>query len=281
MIHGYTTRFFVAGLYRQRFPTAPALSDTNISATSRTGTTVTGSATPHTMGAWTTLLASLSQTLTILSLGVRNNLSGSAQNNVLLELGVGAAGAEAVVIPRFDCGFSNPGTEYRWFSFPGLSIAASSRLAARLQSNSASNPNEIIVFASGALVSPPAASAYVTYGADSATSSGVNVPAGVNSFGAWTQIGTTSAAHSIFTVGCGPNTARNMATGDRLIEIAYGPDTSSLTLIGNTRQCYISGRGLHTANPLCLYRSVPTSSKLWARIAAASTANSGITISAI
>lgn len=102
------------------------------------GTAVDAGATPNTKGAWAQLDASVDFTFNscVICLGQRNNAAQTAQN-ILLDIGVGAAAAETVIIPNIY--YRAQAAEEivnKWLWVP-VRVAAGERLAARIQSSSA------------------------------------------------------------------------------------------------------------------------------------------------
>jgi hypothetical protein len=163
--------------------------------TSAAGTTVTASATTHTKGAWTQLIANTGAR----SLGIMVTLDNTAASNtatsLLVDIGIGASGSEQVLIPNLAAGYILPqatGTNLRTYYFP-VFIPAGSRIAARSQGTIASDT----VAVSLQLFQRPVGAGFVgtrvtAYGVNLATSRGVDVTTGGTS--AYGTAGTISAS---------------------------------------------------------------------------------------
>lgn len=281
MIHGYTSPRFLGGLYRTLYPFAAVLPDINTLPSTRIGTNVTAAGSTHTKGAYTTLIASTTNAVYQLNLGIRDPGAGGTQYSFLLDLAVGAAAAETNILDNLDVGFSTPQESYRWWTLGGVYIPANTRISARIQCSTASRNLYMLLAASGAIAVPPAASAWTTYGAVTASSRGTSVTPGNGVWGSWTSIGTTTANHSIFVVGAGPNNSSLSSAGYRLWEVGFGPDSSTVTIIGTQRCAHVSGAGLSTIEPQVLNGSVPSGSNLYIRAADSYTSAMGMTIHAL
>jgi hypothetical protein len=100
------------------------------------GATVTAAASTNTKGSWTQLIAST--TKKVVGLVVSISAGGSTVCSYMLDIGTGASGSEAVLIPNL---FTRYGSAYGWKShsiFIPVQIPAATRIAARVQSSSAS-----------------------------------------------------------------------------------------------------------------------------------------------
>jgi hypothetical protein len=110
-----------------------------------TGTAVNAGASTHTKGAWSQISASVTHSFDscLVCFGQRNNPTQTAQN-ILLDIGVGAAASEVVVWPdiyirvRAD---EDIGPKAMWLP---LSVKAGQRLAARMQSSTNDATDRII-----------------------------------------------------------------------------------------------------------------------------------------
>ena len=106
--------------------------DTNfVSGDQLTYTNVTTNASAHTKGAWTQLVASTAADADVLILSVAC-ATASTNTAALIDIGIGASGAESTVIPDLAVGGASGNADY-WLVLP-IKIPAGSRLAARSQS---------------------------------------------------------------------------------------------------------------------------------------------------
>lgn len=203
---------------------------------SSSGTTITAPATANTKtgAAWTTVIASTDTPGNGLLLTMFNTVATIV--NRLVDIGIGAAGAEQVLIPNllFSNGIADtPATVY----IP-LRIPVGVRISARMQASTASNA--LIIAGNvhaGVWYGPVPYSRVVNYGANLATSRGISIDAGATANtkpATWTTIGatTTEVAHGII-IGLGNqnNTLRNPATW--LIDVGVGAAASEQALITN------------------------------------------------
>jgi hypothetical protein len=150
------------------------------------GTTLTaGSA--NVKGSWTQLIASTQADAYLVSVALRGP---SVSARYLLDLGVGPSGQEQVVVPNlaWAVGTVEATPLYPLAQLPIL-IPAGSRLVARVQSNSGSAGVGVYVQLFQAPASPVwAASSCTTYGANTATTDGLSVTPGANTWGSWTEV---------------------------------------------------------------------------------------------
>lgn len=140
---GLATCFPKLGLYKGGWPSLPRFSratdyGTNTSTTQ--GTAITPSGTANTKGAWAQLVASTTNPIRRLLLSVGDNGSNARNVSWWIDLGIGAAGSEQVLVPNMQ-GTMLQGPS----SFLGLSpmlwelpcfIPSGTRLAARCAVNS-------------------------------------------------------------------------------------------------------------------------------------------------
>lgn len=160
------------------------------------GVTVTASATPHTKGTWATLVATLPYEIYGLTVVVMNNTTAATQVNMLIDIGVGAAASEVVVLPNLMLSGPAANTSaVREILLPRR-IAKGARLSARCQSNVASKTASVAVWLhGGGDAAPwPTFQAAETIGADTATSRGVSHTAGISgSFSTFADLGGPSS----------------------------------------------------------------------------------------
>ena len=162
----------------------------------------------HTKGAWEELFAATAFDTSSVVITVLVNTQSATDTSTLLDIGIGAAASESVIIPDLLAGFAQdsgiePGP--RSFTFP-LYIPAGSRLAARAQSTRSSAWTvRVVVDLYGAPTSPDrpwVGQEVIAYGVNAATSGGVDVTAGNSGAeGTTTVIGTTTQDHKMLAVG--------------------------------------------------------------------------------
>jgi hypothetical protein len=106
---------------------------------STTGTTLTAAGSAHTKGSWTQLLASTARRCGWLLVSILN--ANMVDCRYLIDVGIGGAGSEAVLIPDLLAGYSST----NWtvlFSFPVM-IPPGSRIAARCQASTANKTIQV------------------------------------------------------------------------------------------------------------------------------------------
>lgn len=222
-------------------PSRPGFLDTLAShtTTSSAGVNVTASATPHTKGSWSQLVANSGAR----SLGIMVWLDNSAVSNtntsILLDIGIGASGSETVLIPDLAAGYAlNPSVSNasHFYYFP-LFIPAGSRIAARSQAVIASD----VVTCRVNLFQRPSGFGWVgarvtAYGVDAANSRGTVLSCGNNTYGAATAV-SGSTANPIRHMQMGVQGAGRTGLADlrQLYEVRVGSSaTIAGPLIGNT-----------------------------------------------
>lgn len=241
-----------------------------------TGVTVTASATQHTKGAWSELIASASGEATMLILYVSGTSTSTAATSTLLDIGIGAASSETVIISDLAIGYAiDRANNVRLYSIP-LLIPAGSRVAARIQSQVVSKTAVLgaDLIGGGPFESNGVPHAVDTYGANTAQSAGVSVAANAtaNVFGAWTQItASTARQHSGLFVGVQMAGSTSTFNRDYLAEVGIGgsgseqPITRSLCLTSSSNE-EIKAFGQPFVWPMGL--DIPAGSRLSMRITA-------------
>lgn len=122
-----------------------------LTATSR-ATMVSPGGVANTKGAWSQITASTTEDITAIELIMNDetNLTGLAVQGYLMDVGVGAAGQEQVVIPDLDLVTGSPSSTLSPLSIGpmNISIPARSRIAVRAQtgnSNTLQNPIGVVI----------------------------------------------------------------------------------------------------------------------------------------
>lgn len=255
----------------------------------KAGVTVTGHATPHSLGAWTSLLDPVTFDTYALAIAFLNVGAGNAvATEMLFDVGVGptGGGSEQVIIPNLDIGAaftaSSSGAASKAWVLP-VYIKAGLRLSGRVR---ALITNDTVLVRAHLLPRPISdyiASRWFSYGESTAASRGTSVTAGSGSFGSWTQIGAsnvTAIAHAMWQVGFDLLGDTSATSGVIRVQIGYGPDSSSITTIGS-----FDYFGPTTTEDLMgpfpsvpAYCNVAASSTLWARIDGTSAEARGVII---
>jgi len=210
-------------------------------------TTVASSATANTKGAWVELIASTSADANALTVWAMNYLINGQNPATLIDIGIGAAGAETVLVG--DVGVGGAG---QFFTRPGgvaftvpISIAAGTRISMRSQSNYAGLSGNAIVAVHqwGDLASVPASVDVI--GTDTSDSTAF-VPT-VGSFGE--IVASTSQDYDAFIMVISINGPHGSNTRDLFGELAVGASGSEQTIIKQRFLTASSGEQLSMFNP--------------------------------
>lgn len=196
--------------------------------------TATASATPHTKGAWIELVASTAEDCHRVMVTIGATFSGGVASPVLLDIGVGAAGAETVVLADYAIGYN----QYGLGTDVPCYIPSGSRVAARIQSAIISKTVTVgFGFAKNAttLSVNPSAS-WQAFGIVSASSRGTTVIPGANVKGSWTQITADSGtAKKWLYLAIQGNNNSGMQTANYLLDIGVGAAGSETAIVNNFR----------------------------------------------
>lgn len=215
---------------------------------SSNGTLISTPGSTHTKGSWTQLIASTA--LDAVGLIVSGNCSGSGEVNILVDIGVGAAGSEQVIVPNLLAkrmpSADGPVGPY----VIAVRIPAGTRISARLQHDST-----ITLYACAVIVAEPMAGVMrgeevAEYGAVTATSKGTLVDPGAtaNTKGAWAQM-TASASlesHALILTAM-PNSSAGGAGTHWLVDIGIGAASSEQVVVPNVHLSGMNSYGPHRA----------------------------------
>ena len=112
--------------------------------------TLTSGDPAHTKGAWVELVASTAADYHFVGITIDQTATSAQLSNALVDLAVGAVGAEVVVVPDLAMGGSQNlsyAGDVTQKAFMPLAIPAGSRVAARIQSFAAASPSRITLAA--------------------------------------------------------------------------------------------------------------------------------------
>jgi hypothetical protein len=163
------------------------------------GTTVTASATAHTMGSWAQLIVGSSVTEDVygIAININSSFTSATRADSLLDIGIDEAGGSTytVKIPYLLAGQANTyilGGLYYYFP---LFIKSGSSIGARIQSITGSRTARVWATLYGGPAHPAATrvGTFVqAFGITTAASNGTAITAGTTSEGSWTQIGSAT-----------------------------------------------------------------------------------------
>lgn len=221
------------------------------------------SASTHTKGAWAQLTAASEADCDQLTIVVRDNYLNATNTAALMDIGIGGAGSEVVIIPNIGAGHYG-----RRNVFPVPTIPKGTRVACRQQSALANQSANVFVtpmLSTGRRRSPGTP---VAVGADTATSRGVTVtvPGATNTKGAWTQI--TAATDQPFqALGLALQGAGSAALPDAdvLVDIGIGASGSETAIIKNVAFFTASFEAVIEVTDLFWPCSIPKGTRLSCR----------------
>jgi len=195
--------------------------------------TVTASGTINTKGSWTQVFAATTYDTWMIVVQPDDVQVSATNSATLLDVGIGAAGVEQVLIPNIYMGAWNHGSIFQAPMF----IPAGTRVAIRCQSVIASKAFPVKVNLVPAPVLADACQWCETWGADTANSKGLTfaTPGVAGTKTGWTQItaATTRVAHAL-TWSFGSDKS-NTAASKGGFDIGYGASGSEQALIQDVR----------------------------------------------
>jgi hypothetical protein len=224
---------------------APELLTPYMLGTARTSSTdatvavvsVAPSATAHTKGSWTEIIASTPADADIVTLIFNQTSLSGASGLALADIGVGAAASETVLVANVPVG-SGPQTNGIWTTITlPVAVASGSRLSVRWQSarTSAGNANFGIALGDTPGVTSP--TSLTNLNADTATSGGTDLGASNNTY---VQI-TASTAAAYRGVVMGAMTANTtMSNSDQAFDLGVGGAGAETAYRGITYRCSLT-----------------------------------------
>jgi hypothetical protein len=257
---------------------------TNLTAASRQGTSITSSGSLNTKGTYVSLIDPLTEDAYGVHVRIRGVHVAAAVHNVLVDLAYGptGGGSEQIIWPDIGGGAASNdvNTDGKHFYLPYY-IPAGTRISARCQANTASKVVAVAVYlVQEPQYAPDVAGEVTAYGVDAANSRGTSCAVGSGAFGAWTQIAaSTSRAHRYWA--CVQDMLADTTetgTGQNLIEVGFGPDSSNVTTIFRGTYNVSNNEAVGAPFPMLSYAPVPASSIIFARIASGATEARGVIV---
>lgn len=219
--------------------------------------TLTASATPHTKGSWSQIIASTSAQTTMIRFVLTSVNVSTADSATLLDIGVGASGSETVIVPNIAIG----GASAIVIRIP-VKIASGSRVAARIQGVRASQTATIsnrdfqCINAGDAALIPTTVD---VLGTDTATSTGTAMS---GASGTWVQIvSSTSQPYIAFAIAPSTTDTDTVSQGDATYEIGVGAAGSEVRF-GELIFSFGSTENFSATRAEFYGREVPTGSRL-------------------
>lgn len=237
-----------------------------------TNVTLTAGTPAHTKGAWATLVSSVGGSVggawVIISPGTSR--VAAALSGVLLDLAVGSAGNETIIVSNLFTGYWS---RDQGLVFP-IHLPAGATLRGRIQAVTAAKTQTFCVDVVS--LDPVDGSSIpgkiTTYGANTATSGGVQITpgavAGVKGTYAELTASTTAPIHAIMLLGQGTTATQTSAEYD--VDIAVGAALSETIVVPDWAIRNSSSETVFAYNPfyLPITFSIPSGTRLSARCAA-------------
>jgi len=235
-------------------------------------TTVTSSATANAAGNYVQMYAATPwQVYEIWLFLAQTGLAASAVNvQGLIDIGIGPAGSEALLVPNFGAGSVGPFAAWR---FP-VTVDEGRRLAVRLRTATASRSCTMGMALVGGGSGMEAGSSVATYGAVTASSIGtvLAAPGAANTESAWTAItaSTTAPIRWLMLGLCAPNTATATAT-EGLLDVGIGASGSEQAIITDVPFQVTAAEQINFPCSLTFPADVPVGTRIAVRYRATST----------
>lgn len=157
------------------------------------GTRATGSATANTKGAWSQVVASTTHDVYGFWLILNGSVIPATSTNMLLDIGVGGAGEEVVLVPDLMVGWIGTATQATVQLWIPLFIPKGTRVSVRCQGQIASDTIDcMFYFILGRTDASQIFTGCHAYGIATASSNGTaHTPGSTGTESAWANIGTT------------------------------------------------------------------------------------------
>jgi len=265
----------------------PGAIETNITPAAPTGTTVTGSGTAHTKGAWAELIAATGAASDGIWVAIRSVGASGTDTGILLDIGIGAAASETVHVPDINGGYAGDTSSMGQLRFIPILTASGVRVSARLQGVVTTETALVSIWLSQSIQHLTGAVAVEAVGEDGAASQGTSVTSGNNAWGSWTNMGTISADRNLFMPGVDGlgDTSFAGSDDDILLELGHGttaPDSGGTAIPGAYRWATNTGEEMFGPVPnVPVYADLASGETLWARMSSGNAVVRGVVIHAM
>ena len=256
----------------------PSPSDEITATSTRPSATITGSASTHTKGNWGQVIAATTSDATMLEIFVgAPTFTNAANTSALLDIGIGAAASETVIIADIPVGYiAGSQTLFRIPVF----VPAGSRIAARVQAATASKAIVLGVIPYRMESNLRAAPSCTTYGPVSGSSIGTvpTAPGSLNTKGAWTEVtaATTERLGALAVLlqgGASTTMAAGGAAAGVLVDVGMGGSGSEVLILRDVYANFGGSENITQFNAGAHPVDVPAGARLAVRYARASTTN--------
>lgn len=265
-------------LWRSRFPVSRRRSQCYGLYNPSDGLYVTSAVTfdgsAHTMGSYAEVIAATTFDVGFVAVLPYDSNTAATDTHALLDLAVGGAGSEEVVVSSIYAGHASVQQTYAfpvWYEFP-LFIRSGSRVAIRGQGAVGGDSMTVCValFPYEGSEGRAPASKIVTIGDNRAASGGVSCTADKANpqKNSWTEITSATSEPLIgFTVCIGPGSTTTIATQKLSIDIGYGPSGSE-AVIGADLLAYTgTNEEVFVPRSTLVWSEIPAGTRLTARFA--------------
>lgn len=238
------------------------------------GTTVTAGGTAHVKNTtYATLISSLNFDVYGITIMFSNVFTTATATSILVDIAVGAAAAESVIIPNLIAGSA---TEFTSSAKPGgqkyyfpLYIPSGARLSATAQALIVSDTVQVAVFCHGAPRNPGVwtGTRVTDYGTNAGTSKGTDVACGLSAAeGTYTQlVASTSEAHDYMAFGVGGAADTTFQPGVVFLDVGVGAATEA-TLVQNLPFSTSSAEDVSMPFPFSSWVPVANAQRIAARL---------------
>lgn len=231
---------------------------------------ITFPASPHTASGWVEVVSATTDRVTALLVRVEgSNLVSGGDSSTLVDIGVGGAGSETVLIPYLAAGYhiEGPAREF----FVPVVVPVGSRLAVRCQSARTTGTMNVSLRGMNAPGHRQPPSAYPTtlaIGVNAAASRGtvLTEPGSANTMGAWTELTASCPQHLAGLVvqvqGAGHNA---MHASGVMLDIGVGGAGSETVIVSNVAYYGNSNEAIYARQPVTFAVNIPAGSRIAAR----------------
>lgn len=238
----------------------------------------------NTKGSWAQITGSLAQEITGMFIWVTTATHLSANNNGwLLDIGTGAAASETVVIPNVLAGAKEVGSlvAYPLLGYFPIRIPSGTRLAARLQANSATPSPSTGEFRFQFTYEPmlgayPSDRPLIDLGANTSTSRGIDLAAlgATNTKGSWTQVVAFCPSPLQGLIVCVQGgTDTSFTAGWAVLDVGVGAGGSESVILGDLPMRFNSNEAVGMLWPGFWPCSIKAADRIAVRYACSTTAN--------
>jgi len=242
--------------------------DEDMLTASSTGTALSNSGSANTKGSYTQLVASTPYDAQGLLVCLTTNAVAAGQS-YLIDIAIGGAGSEQVIIPNILVDPSGATGELGIAAYFPIPIPAGSRIAARQQNSTTTGALRVgVVLMAGGFFGMPLGGRCSDLGTDTSTSGGALIDPGTsaNTKGSYTQL-VAATAHDIKLLGLAitdnKDTSRSSTTW--LVDLAIGGAGSEQVVIPNLLVSSVSSRNMRPAWIGPFPFSIPSGSRVAVR----------------